>query len=68
MYRLKKYHEYPYTTVFRDVISRRHILQKSNRANHLQCSHPFFFAKYVRPLSCTAACFLAGGDQIRLAC
>jgi len=42
---------YRYTAVFCGVINRRQLLQKSNRANHLQCSHRFS-AIYVNDIIC----------------
>jgi len=44
--------------VFRDVISRRQLLQKCSHANHLQCSHRFSLPSYAyvnfRPLNVVA--------------
>ena len=39
-----------YTAVFRDVISRIQLLQKSNRTNHLQCCHRFSLTLYVNDI------------------
>jgi len=36
--------------LFRDVINLRQLLQKSNRANHLQCSHRFSVPYMGRPM------------------
>ena len=38
--------------VFRDVINCRQLLQKSYRANHLQCSHQFCLPYDVNDIRC----------------